>query len=53
MRKDLFIAFLGFWVAIVPWLPISAGSTQKFTLMLSGLVIAILALWSFNSSHSP
>lgn len=52
MRKYLFVAFLGFWVALVPFLPISCGSTQKAVLSLSGLVIAAISVWSLRESTS-
>ncbi len=50
MRKDLFLAFLGFWVAIVPFLPIHRGSTQTALLVFLGLGIAVLALVSVRRS---
>ncbi|MEK7576848.1 MAG: hypothetical protein AAB482_04115 [Patescibacteria group bacterium] len=52
MRKYLFIAFLGFWVALVPFLPISCGSTQTAILFVSGLVIMIISVWSLRESLS-
>lgn len=51
MRKDLFITFLGLWIVVVPLLPISPGSTQTAIVMGSGLLVAVLAFWSFAKSH--
>ena len=52
MRKDLFLAFLGFWVVIVPFLPINRGSTQTAMLVLTGLAIMAIALISLRQSSS-
>lgn len=52
MRKDLFIAFLGVWIAIVPFLPISPGSTQTAIFVGSGALVAALAFWSFAKSRN-
>jgi len=52
MRINLLIAFLGFWVALIPFLPIQRGSTQTLLLSMAGLAIAVLALWSLRESTS-
>jgi|GEM_PF-2888827 len=50
MRKNLLIAFLGIWIAVIPFLPIQQGSTQTLALTLAGLAVAILALSSLRES---
>ncbi len=50
MRKDLVLAFLGLWVALTPFL-LSCGSTQTATLVMLGLGILLLSVWSFSKSH--
>jgi hypothetical protein len=50
MRKCLFVAFLGIWVAIVPFLPIQNGSTQTAVLFLSGIIIAAISIWMLRES---
>jgi hypothetical protein len=50
MRKYLVIAFLGAWVALVPFLPIRPGSTQKLLLGTLGGLIVVLALWSLRET---
>ena len=50
MRKYLLIAFLGLWVALFPFLPIQSGSTQKAAMLVVGLVISAIAIWSLRDS---
>lgn len=45
------LAFLGLWIAIVPFLPISCGSTQRLVLLVAGLMVAILALLSLRQTQ--
>ena len=52
MRKDLFIAFLGVWIVVVPFLPISPGSTQTAIFVGSGVLVAVLAFWSFAKARN-
>lgn len=51
MRKYLFLAFFGLWVAIFPFLPIACGSTQKAALSVSGLIIAAISFWSLRETQ--
>lgn len=50
MRKYLLIAFLGLWVALFPLLPIQCGSTQKAAMLVVGLVIFAIAIWSLRDA---
>lgn len=50
MRKHLIIAFLGLWIALVPFLPIQCGSTQTSILLVSGLLVALLAFHTFRTT---
>ena len=52
MRKDLFIAFLGVWVGLGAFLPISPGSTQTAIFVGSGVLVAALAFWSFAKARN-
>lgn len=50
MRRYLLLAFLGIWTALVPFV-LYAGSTQTLVLVVTGLLVAALALWSLRDSH--
>ncbi len=51
MRKYLVLVFLGIWIAVVPFLPINCGSTQRIVLLTAGLLVAVLALWSLRQTQ--
>ncbi|MDA1334534.1 MAG: hypothetical protein O2794_00765 [bacterium] len=50
MRKHLFVAFLGIWVAVLPFLPISYGTTYKSVMIATGLIIAGLSVISLRET---
>lgn len=49
MRIYLLIAFLGLWIAVVPFI-FNYGSTQTAVLVVSGLLIALLSIWSLRET---
>ena len=51
MRTYLLLAFLGIWIAVVPFLPIRCGSTQRLVLLAAGLIVAVIALWSLRETQ--